>query len=364
MLILAAIILAAVLVLLFFPFYYLTLVLRKRFYDKGFFKSVKFEIPVVSIGNVTVGGTGKTPHTEMLVEALKDKCKLAVVSLGYKRKTKGFYIVKAEDDYKQCGDEPLQIKRKFPDIIVAVCKQREVAIRTLIDDYGVNFILLDDGYQYRKVLPSFNTLLVSYKRPIHKDRVLPFGRLRDLASGSDRADAVIISKSPNFALEDGNELEHLAIERTAAEEVKWRSDLKLRPDQKLYFSTLYYKAPEPVFPSEANQRYVYSKFAVCFSGIASDYEFKSQLVSSYKIERSLKFPDHINFSKRSVRRIVRMARLQPEAVVMTTEKDCMRLKNNKFLPIDVKARMFYLPVGCKIIPSAKHQEFLDGVQKM
>lgn len=369
MLILAAILLATALVLLIFPFYYLTLRVRKRLYDTGRIASQKFEIPVVCVGNITVGGTGKTPHTQMLVEALKDKYRLAVLSLGYGRKSKGFRIVEAEDDYTLCGDEPLQIKRNFPDVIVAVCKEREVAIRKLIDEYKVDYIILDDAYQYRKVAPSLNLLLVNYKRPISRDWLMPFGRLRDLVSSSSRAEVVIISKSPNFALEDGNELEHLAQERCAAEEVKWRKELKLRDAQKLYFSTLYYREPEPVFPETANRRYVYSQFAVCFSGIASDYEFKSQLVGTYQIEKSLKFLDHAHFSKRAVRKIVKLARLKPEAVVMTTEKDCMRLRNNKFLPNDVKERMFYLPVGCKIVSKEKEAEFMriaeeGGIKKI
>lgn len=363
MLILLTLIILALLVLLLFPFYYLGLRIRKHLYDTGRIASKKFEIPVVCVGNITVGGTGKTPHTQMLVEALKDNFRLAVLSLGYGRKTKGFRLVEVDDDYTQCGDEPLQIKRNFPDVIVAVCKKREVAIRKLIDEYGVNYIILDDAYQYRKVTPSLNLLLVNYKRPIYRDRLIPFGRLRDLASASSRAEVVIISKSPNFAFEDGNELDHLAVERTAAEEVRWREELRLNPSQKLYFSTLYYREPEPVFPEVADRRYIYSKFAVCFSGIASDYEFKSQLVSRYEIEKSLKFPDHKNFSKRDVKRIVKFARLQPEAVIMTTEKDSMRLRFNKFLPEDVKSRMFYLPVGCRIIPKEKEEEFLHIARK-
>ncbi len=364
MLILASIIISFVLIVLLFPFYYLGLKARKFLYDKGYLKSQKFEIPVVSIGNVTVGGTGKTPHTEMLVAALKEKYKLAVLSLGYKRKTKGFYIVQPDDDYSRCGDEPLQIKLKFPDVIVAVCKEREVAIRKLIDDYQVNFILLDDGFQYRKVTPSFNVLLVNYKRPINKDRLIPFGRLRDLASGVDRADSVIISKSPNFALEDGNEYENLALERTIKEEKRWRAALKLRNEQTLYFSTLYYREAEPVFPQFANRRYIYSKFAVCFSGIASDKEFKAQLVGSYHIEKSLKFRDHKDFSKSDINKIAKIARKQHEAVIMTTEKDSMRLRCNKNIPDDIKERMFYLPVGCKIIPKVKADAFLRLAEKM
>ena len=353
---------AIILTLLVLLPYYVALHIRKYLYDKEICKSHTFEIPVISVGNITVGGTGKTPHVEMLVSKLKERYKLAVLSLGYKRKTKGFYIVNENDTYIKCGDEPLQIKSKFPDVIVAVCKKREVAIRKLIDEYGVNCVILDDGLQYRKVQPSTNLLLVKYSRPINKDKVFPFGHLRDLFSQSKRVDAVIVSKSPNFAYEDGNEYDYLAQERTAVEEVKWRKDLKLRDDQRLFFSIQVFSSPLPIFPNLENRRYIYSKFAICFSGIASDKEFISQLAMNYCVEGNLKFADHRQFSKSDIARIVKMAQKQPEAVIITTEKDSMRIKDNKWLPDEIKTRMFYLPVSCKIIPQKKMDELIEITQ--
>jgi tetraacyldisaccharide 4'-kinase len=345
---------------LLFP-YWLTLVIRNKLYDRGVFKSESFDIPVISVGNISVGGTGKTPHTEMLVDLLKGKFRVAVISRGYKRKTKGFRLVKATDDFSLCGDEPLQIKRKFPDIIVAVCSDRAQAIRKVKEEFGVNLVILDDAYQHRKITPSCSILLVNYNRTIAGDNLLPIGRLRDLPSQTKRADAVIITKCPDFAQFDGNENEEVGRQALASQEEKWRKNLGLRKDQPLFFSTSVYCTAVPVFPGECNVRYLYSKFAVAFTGIADDSLFRSQLVSTHQLEEVLKFSDHKNFSRADIRKIEAMARRQKEAAVITTEKDSMRLKTNKHVSAELKERLFALPVGCRIITSAKREEFLRCV---
>ncbi|MBO4692090.1 MAG: tetraacyldisaccharide 4'-kinase [Bacteroidales bacterium] len=342
---------------LLFP-YWLTLVIRNKLYDKGILKGERFSIPVISLGNITVGGTGKTPHTEMVVRELRGKCRLAVISRGYKRKSKGFHVVKVTDDFTLCGDEPLQIKKKFPEIIVAVCKDRNYAIHKVVEEMGANLVILDDAYQYRKVIPSFNVLLVNYNKTIAGDNLLPIGHLRDLPSQVKRADAVIITKSPNFSFFDGNIDDEKGLEITTEQEKVWRKSLKLREDQRLYFSTALYDAAQPVFTDICNVRYIYSKFAVAFTGIADDTLFRSQLGSTHKIEEILKFKDHKNFSRSNIRSIEAMAQRQKEAAVITTEKDSMRLKNNKYLSDQLKERLFYLPIGSKIIPTVKKEEFL------
>ncbi len=347
--------------ILLFP-YWLILLIRNRLYNKRF-NNYQFNIPIINVGNITVGGTGKTPHTEMLINSLKENYKIGVVSLGYKRKTKGYREVQFTDDYTLCGDEPLQIKKKFPDVVVAVCKEREYAIKKIIDDYGVNLIILDDAYQYRKIVPSCNILLINNNRTIVGDNLLPIGRLRDLPEGVKRADITIITKCPNFCLEDGFENNALGLQIADKEEEKWRKELNLSPEQRLYFSTLYYHQAQPVFCDVCNVRYLYSKFAIYFSGIAMDHEFKSYLVSKYKIGGSIKFSDHKNFSKSDIKKIVKLARKLPEAAIITTEKDSIRLSNNKYIPEDIKTRMFYLPIACKIIPESKRNEFLNIVTK-
>lgn len=342
---------------LLFP-YWLTLAIRNKLYDRNVFKSERFDIPVISVGNISVGGTGKTPHTEMLVSLLKGDYRVAVISRGYKRKTKGYRVVKATDDFSLCGDEPLQIKRKFPDIVVAVCKDRAQAIRKVQEEFGVNLVILDDAYQHRKITPSCNILLVNYNRTIAGDNLLPIGRLRDLPSQVKRADAVIITKCPDFGQFDGAENEEKGLEAIAYQEKIWRKNLSLRQDQPIFFSTAEYCTAVPVFPGICNVRYLYSKFAVAFTGIADDRLFRSQLVSTHQVEEILKFPDHKNFSRSDIRKIEAMARRQKEAAVITTEKDSMRLKTNKYVSPELKERLFALPVGCRIITAAKREEFL------
>ena len=342
---------------LLFP-YWLTLAIRNKLYDRNVFKSERFDIPVISVGNISVGGTGKTPHTEMLVSLLKGDYRVAVISRGYKRKSKGYHVVKATDDFSQCGDEPLQIKRKFPDVVVAVCKDRAQAIRKVQEEFGVNLVILDDAYQHRKITPSCNILLVNYNRTISGDNLLPIGRLRDLPSQTKRADAVIITKCPVFGQFDGAENEEKGLEAIAEQEKYWRKNLGLRDDQPVFFSTAEYCQAVPVFPGICNVRYLYSKFAVAFTGIADDRLFRSQLVSTHQVEEVLKFPDHKNFSRSDIKKIEAMARRQKEAAVITTEKDSMRLKSNKYVSSELKERLFALPVGCRIITAAKREEFL------
>ncbi len=342
---------------LLFP-YWLTLVIRNKLYDKGILKGERFSIPVISLGNITVGGTGKTPHTEMVVRELRGKYRLAVISRGYKRKSKGFHLVETTDDFTLCGDEPLQIKRKFPEIIVAVCKDRNYAIHKVVEEMGANLVILDDAYQYRKVIPSFNVLLVNYNKTIAGDNLLPIGHLRDLPSQAKRAEAVIITKSPDFRYYDGNIDEERGLEVTAEQEKIWRSSLKISEKQRIYFSTTLFEAAQPVFPEICDMRYIYSKFAVAFTGIADDTLFRSQLGTTHQIVEIQKFQDHHNFSRSNIRSIEAMAQRQKEAAVITTEKDSMRLKNNKHLSNQLKERLFYLPIGTKIIPSVKMEEFL------
>lgn len=345
---------------LLFP-YWCILAIRNRLYDKGIFKSEEFDIPVVCVGNISAGGTGKTPHTEMIVQALKSRYRLAVVSRGYKRKSKGFHLVKATDDFSVCGDEPLQIKRKFPDVLVAVCKDRALAIRKLIAEHGVNLVVLDDAFQYRKIKPSCSVLLVNYNRTIEKENLLPIGNLRDLPSQTKRADVVVITKGPDFSIFDGNTDEDKGLEAVARQEMIWKKNLGLRDDQPVYFSTAVFQQALPVFPGICNKRYMYSNFAVAFTGIADDTLFRSQLVASHTVGEVIKFADHKKFTRSDIRKIEAMARRQKEAAVITTEKDSMRLKSNKYLSQELKEKLFALPVGARIIPSAKSREFLEMI---
>jgi len=387
---------------LLFP-YWAVLAIRNYLYDSGIIKSVKCDVPVISVGNITVGGTGKTPHTEMLVRLLNgccmgdaagngtckgdvagnktcksdaadnetDKgsgdgneiCKVGVISRGYKRKTKGYRAVGPSDDFLLCGDEPLQIKRKFPDVDVAVCSNRVKAVQKIVADCGVNLVILDDAFQYRKIIPSHSILLVNYYNSITGDNLLPVGTLRDLPSQITRADIVIVSKSPDFGDYDGEDNPEMAAAAVEQEEKKWRKELGLKLEQKLYFSTVSYLDAKPVFPQDADSRYLYSKFAVLFSGIADDTDIRRQLVGKYRIVDSLKFHDHKSYSNFDIKEITSMARRQLAAVIMTTEKDSVRLLSTTKISADIKKRLFYLPIEVKIIPSDRISDFKEVILK-
>ncbi len=363
---------------LLFP-YWAALKIRHFLYDRNIKKSVSFPVPVICVGNITVGGTGKTPHTEMLIRLLRGKCKIAVLSRGYKRKTKGLRIAQVSDSFETVGDEPLQIKQKYPDILVAVCASRREGIEKLLAvqeeaaclksvdrdsscaAYRPELIILDDAFQHRRVKPSHSIILINYNNPVYKDNLLPLGKLRDLPEEIKRADSIIISKSPLFGERDGMIDGQEALRLIGAEESVWRKNLRLKPEQKLYFSVISYGAPLPVFYGEGDQRYVYSRAAVYFTGIANDREFRDNIIGSHKIFDSIKFGDHRNFSRRDAAKINDMAAKYPTAVVFTTEKDSKRLISNKWLSAQVRKRLFYVPIEVDIIPGIKKDEFIKSI---
>ncbi len=355
---------------LLFP-YWLTLRLRHLFYDKGWKKSSEAEVPTISVGNITVGGTGKTPHTEMILRTLLDSDRwgysnIAVLSRGYKRKTKGFQKLPWEASADLYGDEPAQIAGKFPIVTVAVDKDRVEGCRFLCHpdqletdkkarkclDKTVpkaDIIVLDDAFQYRKLRPKVNIVLVDYNRPIHKDKLLPMGRLRDLPSRISKADIVIVTKCPDYLDE---------WERT-----KWKESLSLREGQKLFFTTFRYKPLEPVF-EQADTRFIYAKRLTLVTGIAKDGALRNYLSDTYRIHRHFSFPDHHPFSRHDLRSIDKAIRSCPIAVVCTTEKDAARLKDNPRVSNALKERLFQIPIEVVFLSPEEEERFKDTLLGM
>jgi tetraacyldisaccharide 4'-kinase len=330
--------------------YRLILALRHLAYNKGWKKSFKAEVPTICVGNITVGGTGKTPHTEMILRKLLESDRwaysnIAVLSRGYKRKSKGFQIVDREASARFAGDEPLQIARKFPSVKVAVDKDRIHGIQQL----GADIIVLDDAFQYRRLSPSLNIVLVDYNRPIFKDKLMPWGRLRDLPSQMKRAQAVIVTKCP-ASLED-------------REREEWRQNLKLAPEQQLFFTTTWHDAPEPVFP-EADSRYTYAHRLILVSGIANDAPLRNHLSDTYKISMRLAFKDHHKFTRGDIRTIAHAVKEIPTACIMTTEKDAQRLRDVKKVPDKVKERLFYVPVRAQFLREEEEALFTDLITRV
>jgi tetraacyldisaccharide 4'-kinase len=317
--------------------YHAVLSMRHFMYDKGLFKSYSFDLPVIAVGNVSAGGTGKTPHTEYLVRRLSQERRVAVVSRGYGRKSRGQRFVGLSDTALEVGDEPLQIKKKFPFVTVVVDADRVRAMNTLCDlpeDERPHVVVMDDALQHRRVSPGKSILLIDYSNPPFEDNLLPFGTLRDLPSRISSADVVVVTKCPPEISPD------MAL--------WWRSRLSLEKRQKLLFTGLVYMDPLPVF-GEGDKRYVYSNYASMITGIANPTSLDYHLSSSYKMVRRVRFKDHHRFTGGDASLINKIAARSPEAVIFTTEKDAQRLSLLQSLSGEVRKRLFYLPVEVSVL---------------
>ncbi len=313
---------------------------RNMLFEIGILRSESFDVPVISVGNITVGGTGKTPHVEYLIELLKDKAKVAVLSRGYKRRTRGFVIADDNATAKTIGDEPLQMKRKYgDDITVAVDRKRCHGIRQLIsDEDGIDVILLDDAFQHRYVKPGVNILLVDYHRLIIYDKLLPAGRLREPLSGKNRADIVIVTKCPH----DLKPMEFRVITKA----------MNLYPFQRLYFTCLDYRNITPVFGSGEQSLDSIGKdcHILLLTGIASPQQMIEDLSPRCPHITPLTFGDHHTFTSSDVARINNeFAALPHPKMIITTEKDATRLIAVEGLSEEVRGAMFALPVKIRFM---------------
>ena len=366
--------------------YYFTLKIRHFLYDKGLKKSVKADVPTVCIGNITVGGTGKTPHTELTVRTLLSLPEfagrnIAVLSRGYGRKSKGFQQVKEDSRADFSGDEPLQIKSRFPEITVAVdakrvegcdflCHPEKLAVskkgrKCLDKDFpAADIIVLDDAFQHRALSTSLSILLIDYQRPVSKDLLLPLGRLRDLRTRAAAADVLIITKCPTH-LDDVLKREWISenlnlrdfdpgtLQGTAASGKR----------QTVLFSTIRYCEPAAVFP-QGDTRYVYAKRAVAFSGIANDSRFTAFLSGKYRLVRYFAFGDHHDFSASDIKAIANAAETEATAVVMTTEKDSQRIRSMEKVPETLRKRMFQVPVESVFLSEKEMSVFRSLLQNL
>lgn len=321
---------------------------RNKMFDCGVLAQREFDIPVLVVGNIAVGGTGKTPHTEYLIELLRSRYHIGVLSRGYNRRTSGFRLATPECDARQIGDEPYQIYRKFGDkgVTVAVCEDRCRGIDKMREkDPAINLIILDDAFQHRYVKPTVSVVLTEYSRPVFADSMLPAGRLREGLGALHRADIVVVTKCPD----DMKQLEYRLFVK----------NLGLYPYQKLFFSRYSYGELTPLYPDEAPSSTRLDNLTdadtiVAVAGIANPKPFVRHLKKSSAKIRGLIFADHHNFAREDIAAIIR--KIQTSAnpartIVITTEKDAMRLQSIPNLPIGLKRRLFYLPVSVKFIPN-------------
>jgi len=370
--------------ILLFP-YYASLKLRDLMYRKGIKKTHKADVPTICLGNITAGGTGKTPHTEMILRELMESeewggKQLAVLSRGYKRDSQGFQQVSVGGSAAMYGDEPLQIKKNFPHITVAVDKNRVEGCQFLANPEllktkraarmcwdknlpASDIIVLDDAFQYRKLKATVNVILVDYNRPLHKDHLLPIGRLRDLPERIGEADIIIVTKCP-YEL-DGwqktiwaetlgiRDFSTLSCEGTAASGKK----------QFVFFSRIEYSLPKPVYDS-SDSRYTYSKRLILFTGIAKDRPLRNFLSDNYHIVRHFSFSDHHRYVWGDFQKIQRAVNRWPTAAVATTEKDAQRVLDCKGLPLSLRERMLMIPIQVKFLTEEERGIFRSTLFEM
>lgn len=295
--------------------------IRNRLYDLDLLKSTGFRVPLISVVNITVGGTGKTPHVEYLAGLLKEEFRVATLSRGYKRKTRDFRLATESSGAWEIGDEPLQIKHRFPEITVAVDRRRVHGVETLLkQDPPVEVILLDDAYQHRSIQPGFSILLMDYHRPIHRDRLLPAGRLREPASNSHRAHIILVTRSP---------------EHTKPIELReYFKQFRLSMGQHLYFTSMRYGDLAPVYPGtekkEASWFRERTAGVLIVAGIAQPRSMREYAQSISTRVRELFFPDHHAYTASDLQLISatfgELKKDKGEVLVLTTEKDAMRLR--------------------------------------
>lgn len=336
---------------------------RNRAYKKGRRKVTETPVPSICVGNVTVGGTGKTPHTEFILQAMADSPQwrgkqLAMLSRGYKRKSKGYQEVPVDGTAKMYGDEPLQIKRAFPDVTVAVHKDRVEAAQKLAES-GAQAIVLDDAFQYRALKANLNIVLIDWSRPVFEDSLLPFGRLRDLPERIYDADIIVVTKCPDLFPEQKEEF----AAKLKLKDYSPESMTATTPDGReviLLFSLLSYCHPQPVFP-ESDIRYSYSKNLILVSGIANPRPLKNYLSDNHSVCQAISFPDHHNFKRKDMRKITAAAKKNPTAGIATTQKDAQRLLCCKHMPESLKKKLFSVPVKVEFLTQEERDLFLRKI---
>lgn len=312
--------------------------LRNKFYDWGIFKSVRFHLPVISVGNLSVGGTGKTPHIEYLIRLLSPDYQVATLSRGYGRKTRGFLISDSSTTAADIGDEPLQFKTKHPDIVVAVDEKRVRGIKKIVELFPeTQAILLDDAFQHRAVKPGLSIVLTDFSKPYFEDHILPSGTLREFKAGIKRADIIIVTKCPEVLL---------PIERSRLE-----NSIRPKAHQQLYFSHINYGEFIPFHKETINpfsKAYYFERHysIVLLTGIANTQPLEYYLKDKAKTVVPVKFPDHHSFTVNDLEDVRKIFDNIASAnkILLTTEKDAMRLKTPELSAILDHLPLFYMPI--------------------
>lgn len=331
--------------------------MRNQFFDWKILPQHSFDVPVVVVGNLAVGGTGKTPHTEYIIEHLRHSFHIAVLSRGYKRKTKGFVLAAPETQPSEIGDESYQIYHKFDKkVIVAVCEDRVEGIKELLRLFpDINLVLLDDAFQHRYVKPTVSIVLTEYNRPLHKDKMLPYGRLREPLRGIMRANMVVATKCPDSMTDLSYTL--------------FKKDLDLFPYQDVFFSKYSYQHLVPMFPDHSTSVpslawMEESDSVLAVAGVENPRPFIRYLKSFMPRVRVNIYSDHHAFSQKDMDVLLKRYETMPghTRIMVTTEKDAVRMIANPNFPEKLKAVSYYLPVKVEFIQIGG-LNFIDTLKK-
>lgn len=333
---------------------------RNYLFDKGILPQHEFNVPVVVVGNISMGGSGKTPHTEYIVDALKNQYHIGILSRGYKRKTRGFVLATKNSHMDDLGDEPYQLYRKFArdKVTLAVCEDRVKGINAMLEaDPRINLLVLDDAFQHRYVKPTVSVVLMESSRPASRDRLLPLGHLREPLSALNRADIVVVTKCTETM--------------RPMDFTLFAEDLSLWPYQTLLFSKFEYQPLQPVFEDECPgfapqlNSLTENDTVLIVAGVANPKPFVKQIRRS-KAKIKLKiFPDHHHFTSSDMDAVLRKFQSMPgkNKYIITTEKDAMRLMNCPYFPHKLRSCTFYLPIKVQFIPTAGENRPLEEVIK-
>ena len=317
--------------------------LRHLLFDINIIRSEKFDIPIICVGNITVGGTGKTPTVEMLVEHYSESYNVAILSRGYGRVTKGYRVVETTDHYRDVGDEPLQLKLKFPNVVVVVCEKRTFAIRRIQEEFpDVNMIIMDDGFQHRYVEPLVNIVIEDYNRPIEHDNLLPYGQLRDVKASLYRANYFIVTKCPD-SMKPIN----------MRERKNW---LLKKASQVIFFSRVLPENPCPVFAG-ASATVAPGAKVIAMAGLGDNDSFYKELKTRYNVVATLGFDDHHMYRMSDLKRMMTMLEQYPGSVIMTTEKDAVKLANSKAVSGGLRSKMFYEKISMRFVDQSRMELF-------
>ncbi len=313
-------------------------------------KSEQFNVPVISVGNITVGGTGKTPLTEFIIRTISPNNDVALLSRGYKRETKGVVLADEHSTALDIGDEPKQILDKFKQIKVAVAEKRVEGINALLSlQNKPDVIVMDDAYQHRYVKPGLSILVIDYNRPLWKDVMMPAGELREPMSGKKRADVILFSKCPA----DISEIEQANFIRK----------IKPQKNQEVYFSSVGYKEIRSIFESEdVMGEEIGNTSVLVVTGIANPTPFLEYVRSKVQNVESIKFPDHYQFASKDIDKVMQRFNQMKgnRKIVLTTEKDAIRFKQMESELNDLKKHLYYIPIEIQILDNIE-KEFKDKI---